>query len=218
MKMRTILHLCMLAVVAPLAHAYDFRPTAAEWGTWPEYCQAKYVVTNVGSTSSFRSRVSAEVVDHWRRALGEEVWLPVHHGCAGFIWILRAERLRGKAQREYDFALGKAVDESMYTLQRIPPSHPVHQKLRLVLARVEHHRGNVQNCFTMLDQLLAEVPEMAEAYSVYATYLYRDKQFERARAVLERGLDEVPEPTAEMHYFLGLVLLRQKAYEEARVQ
>lgn len=216
MRMRTILHLAMLAIVAPLARAYDFTLTAAEWGTWPEYCQAKYVVTQVGKASPFRDRVPAEVIENSRLTVGEAVWPSLHHGCAGLIWILRAERLRGKSQREHAFALDRAVAEAMYTLQRIPSSHPVHHKLRLILVQVEHHRGNTQKSFAMLDQLLVDVPGMAEAYSVYAAYLFRDQQFERAREVLQRGLRDVPEPTAEMHYFLGLVLLRQKAYEEAR--
>ena len=61
-----------------------------------------------------------------------------------------------------------------------------------------------------------DAPESSVTYATLASYLYRQKNYAEARRVLETGLEKVPEPTAEMHYFLGLVLVKQKAWEEAR--
>jgi len=34
-----------------LVHAYSFEPTDLEWASWPEYCKARYVTTNIGGGS-----------------------------------------------------------------------------------------------------------------------------------------------------------------------
>ncbi len=200
------------------AQAYDFRPTAAEWKTWPDYCKAKYVITQVGERSPYRRFVSKDMITQWQGLLGIQTWTNIHHGCAGMIWIQRAERLEGKNAQQHDFAVSRAVDEATYSLGRTPGDHPVAHKLKMVMARADYSAGNTERALARMEEIVREAPEMAEGYAVLSTYLYREKKFDRAREVLEQGLTTVEEPTAEMHYFLGLVLLRQKAYVEARVQ
>jgi tetratricopeptide (TPR) repeat protein len=210
--------LSLLSLTTLNAYAYQFQPSPAEWVTWSDYCKARYVETTIGKASSFRGRVSGEAIEKWKALIGHDTWLHMHHGCAGLIWILRAQRTSGKDEQAIAFALNRADEELNYTLERIPPSHSIHHTFTLASARLRYLRGDPASCFSLIENVLAVAPDYAEAYSVYSAYLYKEGEYKRAREVLERGMREVAEPTAEMHYFLGLILLRQDDYDAARVQ
>lgn len=157
------------------------------------------------------------MVEKWEALIGYDTWPNIHHGCAGMIWILRAERLKGRNQQKFEFALQNAASEATYSHQRTAPSHPFFVKMAMILARVEYNRGNRARAIAELGKLVELAPEIAETYSVLGAYLFREKRFDEARNILESGIEAVEKPTAEMHYFLGLVLLRKKEYSEARV-
>lgn len=203
---------------AGAAYGYSFSLNPAEWGTWPDYCKAKYVVTNVGAVSRYRRLVSQEFVKKWEGLMGYDTWPNIHHGCAGLIWITRAERLKGKNAQQFEHALNNAHSEATYSITRTDPSHPFWAKMAMVLARVDYNRGKTAHAIATLYKIAEQVPTLAESYTVLGAYLFREKKFAEAREVLERGIETVDKPTAEMHYFLGLVLLRQKDYAQAREQ
>ena len=49
-------------------------------------------------------------------------------------------------------------------------------------------------------------------------FLYKDGKYDEARKVLQDGLDKVSNPSAEMHYFLGMIELKQGSFDSAREQ
>jgi tetratricopeptide (TPR) repeat protein len=207
----------LLSLYAAAAVSYDFTPSSVEFNSWPEYCKAKYVYTDIGKRSPYARLVSPDTIALWKGRLGE-IWWNIHHGCAGMIWIVRSERLAGKNEQQYKFALNSAENEATFSVARTPASHPLHATMRAILARVAYGRGQREAAIAELRKVLKSMPEVANTYSVLATYLYRQGDLDQAREVLERGIVEVPQPTAEMHYILGLILVKKKAYEEAHVQ
>jgi len=202
---------------AHLAMGYSFTLNQIEWNSWPEYCKAKYVVTNVGEVSPFARQVSPDTIAKWKGRLGE-TWWNIHHGCAGMIWIVRAEKLEGKNAQQYQFAIKRAHDEAEYSLQRTPQTDPLYGKFIAVQARVAYAVGQGEQAIKLLRASIKNAPEVADSYAVLATFLYKQGKFAEARAVLEDGIAKVKPPTAEMHYFLGLILVKQKDYAPAEVQ
>ncbi len=131
------------------------------------------------------------------------------------IWIERAERSAARGDARSGFELDQALGEISYTASRIDKDHPVHHKLQVVGARIDYAKGKKSAAYRALERLVNERTQVSDAYSVLALYLYRDEEHLRASQVLEDGLNTVPGPPAEMHYFLGLNLLQLKEYSAA---
>src|SRR6056297_1615893 len=74
------------------SHAYSFVPEAQEWASWPAYCKARYVTTDIGKRTDFASEVDPAVVRFWQTTIGPDAFVHMHHYCAGVIWLERARR------------------------------------------------------------------------------------------------------------------------------
>lgn len=210
-------HFAAIAIwmVSPIAHAGYIFPTRTEWAWWPEYCKAKNVFLGHGEAYMNRE-IPKATQKKWESVLGFDTWNNIHHGCRGILHMSRAERLRGKDPIRYQHELKEADQEAKYSLERTPPGHPIYYKMAAIRARVQYELGNKASGLAQLRALLEQAPESPELYAVYATYLFREKEFVEARRILERGLQTVEDPTAEMHYFLGLVLVQLKVWDQAR--
>lgn len=206
----------ILLICAPTpVQAFSFTLHGAEWKSWPEYCKARCSEIGTCRVGQVHPTMPAETRDHWRSVLGQEVFASVHHGCAGMVYLQRLMRHSGSDMNRR--ALIKQIkSECDFTLRYTPPDHPIAHKVQVVLARTAYHEGNTAQSFRIFEELLETARDLPDVYAAYGAYLFRERDFSRAREVLEQGLAQVTEPTAEMHYFLGLVLLREKAYANAR--
>ena len=208
----------LLSLAMPCALAYDFALNPIEFKAWPQPCQAKYVITTGANAGDYRTLVPDAVIERWKTALDDKTWTHMHHGCAGMVWVERAERLRRQSEVDFKYALSQAKGELSYSLKRLPRTDLYMYKFRIAMARVDYLSARTQPAYDEMRRVLAAAPELPDSYSALSMYLFRDKNYSAAREVLEKGLKSLKQPPAEIHYFLGLVLARQKDYEAARVQ
>lgn len=126
-----------LATLLPLTSvAFDFRPTPSEFALWTDYCKARYVVSAIGKTSPYATMVPPATVQMWRTRLGPATFEPLHHHCAGLIYMQRGRLAPDDQHRLYAFR--SAERESRYTLDRIPPTSPLYRE---VLGNVQMARA-----------------------------------------------------------------------------
>lgn len=193
------------------AGAYYFVPTEVEWNTWPEYCRAKYVGTGIGETSPFANRVSPAERARWAKAMGDP-FVHIHHYCAGIAYMQRYMSERNPARRSH--LLDLATGEMVYTFRRIEPASNVFPDVAKNLAMAHRYAGNHKQAIGVLEQSIAVHPQYAPAYSALSL-IYRDvEKPELQEQVLRKGLAASAD-SAELHYFLGLMLANQKRYTEA---
>jgi hypothetical protein len=131
-----LLLVCLSALLPLTSFAFDFRPTPAEFAVWSDYCKARYVVSAIGKTSPYASMVPPAMVQMWRTRLGPATFEPLHHHCAGLIYMQRARLAPDDQHRLYGFR--SAERESQYTLERIPPTSPLYRE---VLGNVQMARA-----------------------------------------------------------------------------
>lgn len=107
--------------------AFSFMPTPAEWALWPDYCKARFVVSEIGKTSPYVSMVPPAMVQMWRTRLGTPTFTPLHHHCAGIVHMQRARFADTDERRRHEYR--SAERESRYTLERIPPTSPLYREV-----------------------------------------------------------------------------------------
>ena len=211
--------LAATALLMPVASwSYDFVPTALEYASWPKYCQAKYLETNIGRRSEFMNRVSFGERRAAEASIGAATYLHVHHHCAGLAWLARA-KLEGNPQVRTHM-LNRARDESMYTLRNVDTTSPLYSSICANLARTEQAQGKIPVAEGYYDSAMKANPTDPQPY-VGLALLYRDtKRLEPAREVLLNGLTATEGKAIEIHYTLGLICLELKdqpcAVEHAR--
>jgi tetratricopeptide (TPR) repeat protein len=192
-------------------------PTPSEFKAWPDYCKTRYVRVPGGESSPYVRLVSQEMIRKAQAQLGDS-WFHVHHACYSMFLISRAERQRGRNTALWIENLNLALAESNYAVLRIPPTNPVHWKMLTIQARILYERGNKAQGIDALKQIVRKQPDLADSYAVLGNFLYKDGKLDEARDVLQTGLEKVPKPTSEMHYFLGMILFKQGSFEGAREQ
>jgi tetratricopeptide (TPR) repeat protein len=209
----------VLACLLPtLATAYSFEPTDLEWASWPEYCKARYVTTNIGEGSKLAQRFSQSQVATQRRAIGEPSFVHVHHYCAGITWLSRA-KVEANADRRKSY-LEYANTEISYTFDRIPDSSPIYPTVAVNMARARLARGDSENAIAAVEHAVQTHPQDPRPYIGMAV-IYRDmKKLDLARDALLKGDTATAGASAEIHYTLGLVYFelddKEKALEYAR--
>lgn len=203
----------LLSALPNDAQAYEFWPSHAEWAWWPEHCRARYVSLPIGANSSFGSQISRSKMTEWKNRLGQ-VWIFVHHHCAGQIWLQRAKLASNDRDRK--FALESSLYESRFTLDRIPTNHPMYAEILTHMGMVERERGNSGAALEYFERAITTHPKLPGGYQGQAL-LYRDQQkLAMAREVLLAGNAATEGQNVEIAYFLGLVLFDMKDYEGAR--
>jgi tetratricopeptide (TPR) repeat protein len=205
-------------LLAPAAMAYNFVPTEMEWISWPDYCKARYVTTNIGSSSKFARTVPNSQVQMWRRQLGD-LYAYIHHYCAAIASTNRALSAPDARQRSHH--LDYALDNAMFTFQRAPKSNPLFAKMAINLAVIETERGHFDEGVAYAQQAIDAHPKLAEPYCAMAQLYFKHKDKEKAREILRQGNAALEGKSAEVHYNLGLVELElgevDAAVEHAKV-
>jgi tetratricopeptide (TPR) repeat protein len=206
-----VLSAAAMGLFATGSHAYGFEPTPAEFASWPIYCQARYVSTNIGRISQYSGIIDQQVQAAAESSIGPRTFLHVHHYCAGLIHLQRA-RVEPDPQRRR-FELNQAREEILYSLRSDPGTGPLHSTMVVNLAIVERERGDLASARQYLEEAKNENPSDPKPYIGLAIILRSEKQLREARNVLESGLEAVGDEALEMHYNLGLVCLELEDYE-----
>jgi tetratricopeptide (TPR) repeat protein len=217
------LSLWCAALLSPLpALAYQFTPTAGEWASWPTYCKARYVTTNVGGASEFSGTLSAAEIETQRSRLGPDTFDHIHHYCAGLIYYQRSRVEPNKDKREQ--LLREANGEGMYTYQRVPPDCAVCGEVSYTMSKIQKGLGDQKRAMEFLTTAIERNPKDPRGYSALAITLRDAKRLTEAREALERGNQVLGGASAEIHYNLGLICIElgdmpaavehaQRAYE-----
>lgn len=195
------------------ATALSFEPTGAEWAGWTPYCRARYVVSGAGSGSRYVNAVSGAEVSKWKGRLGQDGWYGLHHHCAGLVLYKRA--LVADSQKSRKSNLEHAFSESRYAAQRTKPENPVYALIKVHMARCKYELGEVDNAFSLVRDARRYHPKASESYAAEAIFLYRQKAYKKAAEILRSGIAQVAVPSGELHYFLGLTLLKLNDLEGA---
>jgi tetratricopeptide (TPR) repeat protein len=205
-----------LSLFAPRAGALTFSPTEIEWAGWPEYCQARYMVSGAGVDSAFAGRVSTEVVQSWEKRFGPQLWYSLHHYCAGLILTERAKIIPEKAQRHFE--MKSALAEYNFTYTRIPPSHALRAEIAARMGLIYRELGDTTLALQYLDQSIEGCPTCPVGYLSKSMYFRSAGHLDQAREVLEQADAAMGGESAEVQYFLGLVLVGLKDYDGALEQ
>jgi tetratricopeptide (TPR) repeat protein len=207
-------HVALLAtVLLASGPAAAFVPTEAEWAGWPEYCRVRYTVSGSGRDSAFVSRVATGEVDRWKARLGP-AWYALHHHCYGLAHLERARLAQDPAKRRYE--LDVAIREQQFALNRTPAENPMYAEMSNQKGLALRQKGDIAAALDAFDASIKAHPTLAAGYQGKAL-VYRDqKRFGDARSILEEGDTRTGGGSAEINYFLGLVLVDLKDYAAAR--
>lgn len=204
---------CLVLASPRTASALAFEPTESEWATWPPYCQARYMDSGAGRNSdTFAGRIPEGQVRAWKAKLGVG-WVGLHHHCAGVILVQRAKW--EKDPRVRNGLLQRVLRENSFALDRLPFDNPMR-------ARIAAHNGITQALLRdfeaaekEFDDAINGCPTCTVGYYSKAQYLQDEKKLAEAREVLEKGVSAT-DGAAELHYFLGLILVDLKDFDSAQ--
>lgn len=199
-------------VASPSAMALTFTPTESEWLAWPEYCRARYVVSGAGIDSDFEQRISMSDVHMWESRLGA-AWGGLHHYCAGLAIYSRAKVEHDPAQRT--FLLKRVIDENKFTLHATPDSHPMWAEIASRSGLVYADLNEPALALQQFDAAIKACPTCVVGYQAKGMFYRQQKQLPEARAALEAGNKALDGDSAEIHYFLGLVLVEMGDFKGA---
>lgn len=207
MKTRKWLRILLLtgAVLSPaISGAYNFSPTPAEFAAWPQYCQARYGHTSIGSRSQYANSVTQAGREVARATLGDATYDNVHHFCAAMSYLSRARVARTPAERKLD--LRNAHNNMMYSWNRITPEMRLYAPMVITMGQIENAQGNSEEAIEYLTAAIEAKPSDAQFYAALAI-TYRDqKKLPLARETLEKGI-AAAQGSVELHYNLGLMCL-----------
>lgn len=196
------------------ASALAFEPSESEWATWPAYCQARYTVSGAGSDSPFADRVSPAAVASWESRLGADVWTPLHHYCAGLILAVRAKSNPDKRQRES--GLRRVIEEYSFTLRGIDDPSPMRAEIGARRGMIFADMGDSDAALRDFDTAISDCPKCAVGYQAKAMFFRNQGKLASAQEVLDAGNRATDGQSAELQYFLGIVLADMKDFAKAQ--
>jgi len=203
----------VLLAIPKVVLAFNFQPEQHEWYAWAPYCQARYVETQVGRASAFKDMVPSSTVSYWKQSIPHDTWLHLHHYCAGVIWLQRAQF--GDTTQPTGFVLDKAIQEMNYTMRNIPASSQIANKVAADLATALMEKGEDAQAQRLLSRQIESQPQGEQAYLASALVFHRSGNYSKALVILQQGLANVVNPSAELYYMIGLVSVDLNKFAEA---
>jgi tetratricopeptide (TPR) repeat protein len=201
-------------VFAASAHGYSYGPqNRAEWDGWPEYCKARYVVSDIGEDSEFAQQVAPDTVLLWQKRIGV-CWNYLHHHCSALLQLSRAKSTLSPSARK--FSLESAVREDRLAARFCPATDPFSANIATHTAMSLAEAGNVAKATQSVDWAIKNHPSYVQSYLVKASLLRKAGKTTEARKVLESGNEATGGTSAEIHNALGFAYLNAKDYERAR--
>lgn len=183
----------------------NFAPTETEWTLWPSYCRARYVVSGAGRNTLYTRRVPASEVASQQRAIGDRAWAWLHHYCAGLIYMDRAKATTDA--RVSAHLLANAQEEFVGQYERVPPEDPFFAVLVTTMARLYREQGLTEEALAILAEGIAAQPSAPSPYAFAGLILREEHRLDEAKQMLLAGNEAVNGRSAEIHYFLGLILI-----------
>jgi tetratricopeptide (TPR) repeat protein len=199
---------------AASAHGYSYGPqNRAEWDGWPEYCKARYVVSDIGEDTEFAQQVDPDTVLMWQKRIGY-CWNYLHHHCGALLQLNRAKSARSATARRQ--ALESAIGEDGLAARHCPATDPFSANIATHTAMSLAEAGNVGKATQSVDWAIKNHPSYVQSYLVKASLLRKAGKTAEARKVLESGNEATGGTSAEIHNALGFAYLNAKDYEKAR--
>jgi hypothetical protein len=130
-RTRTLLLTLLLASHAGITEAQKKgylpeSPTANEMRALPPYCEA-------------RMKGDAAAKKSWSQQMGPEIFMHVHHYCAGINFMNRS-RVEMAPQKK-NYYLQRASANFAYVISAWPPGHPLTAKAKSFKAQIESMRS-----------------------------------------------------------------------------
>ena len=201
-----------IALHAHVALAYTFRPTDIEWQTWPDYCKAKYVWTNIGKKTKFVDLVSPAQKSELAQWEAEGI-RGLHHHCTGTIWLARARLERSPQQKRY--MLNNAMGESRFSYNRSNVHSPKFAYIATQIASIYYEQGEYDPALQVLLKALADNPDNDILYSATAVMQRKLGHTKEAKDTLLLGFEAMDGKSAEISYNLGLLSLELGETDDA---
>jgi tetratricopeptide (TPR) repeat protein len=192
------------ACSASQAYSYNFVPKDEEFHQWPGHCQAKYVWTNIGSSSKWVSVVGEAQRAELRVWEGAGI-AGLHHYCAGTTLLQRA-RFVGDAEQRKSI-LRAARSETEFTYSRSNRTSPLFLYVAIQMATIVSELGDAPGAISMLQEVLKEQPQAEILYSAIAVSQMKLNRSREAKETLLQGVKVLERESAEVYYNLGLVSL-----------
>jgi tetratricopeptide (TPR) repeat protein len=196
-----------------LASGYEFKPTEAEWATWPPYCKARYATTRIGKGGGYGGKISQSEIQQWQQLTGAG-WLYLHHHCAGLAYLQRAKVEANASDRR--FLLNRSVNEYRLALENTPISDPFAAEIMVQLGLTYREARDFPAAYDLFDKAIATHPEKAESYVAKAMTLRDEKRVDAALETLAAGDAATSGKSAEIQHFIATLLMQQRRFEEAR--
>jgi len=197
--------LCLLFVGRPAHAAWDFVPTATEWQSWPLYCRVQYSWVNAGFEFEYGGSFPNDVVDDWRRTVGDYTFTGMHHWCASIHFLNRARGETAPLMR--DFEMRRAWEDAMFSFSRAEPQSPVYPNMAVTVAQIRTEMGKPDEAEAALQRSMHAQPTRPEPYVMLAMIKRKAKQLPDALEVMKQADDVTHGQSAEIQYNLGLINL-----------
>ena len=172
------------------AHAsYDRNLTPGELALMPAFCQDVQTVN--GWEQGVRESPRAPT---WVSKLGRSFW-DMHHYCWARVAVHRS-LATGLNQNQRDHLVESAIDDMQYVIRRAPPEMALLPEIYYFMGdyfRMLRRYGEAAESFKKSRELKADY---WPAYTGLADLLLISGQRKEARAVLEQGLEVMPDEVA----------------------
>ncbi len=213
-RYRNILFFSLSLIICPSpAYSLSFGVSDTEWSLWPEYCRARFPVSGAGSNSRFADAVPVAEIEKWKAQLGQ-TWVGLHHYCAGII-RLRFRYKQASNREEKRYILKQSREDALYTLHRMEETDPLYEDIALHVAQTHYYLEEYSDAEKYLKKIMSVNPKYSGAYSTMSVVYQAQGKIDSAIAILEKGDKALQGKSSEIHYFLGLILVDEKKYEEA---
>lgn len=136
--------------------------------------------------------------------MGADAWYYLHHYCAGIAMAAEAQ-VADPTQAVY--LRRYAIEEILGAYGRVPPTDPFFGEMVTSLARIYRDEGKPAEALELLREGMAAQPSFASIYTLTAMIHKDANQLRKAVEVLTQGEEATQGESAEIHYFLGLLLV-----------
>jgi tetratricopeptide (TPR) repeat protein len=177
----------------------------AEFATWPQYCQSRYVTVPGGDRSRWAAAYPRTNIEASRKLLGQPTFERVHHYCYGLVWLERTKR-EGDPNFKARY-LTNAHDEVMFTHRGLSNDSPLLAKSYVAFAMIDMERGKFDSAIVNAREAVKARPTEPEGYSALAIIFRKNKQLENSRDILIQGDEALGGRSADINYNLGLIYL-----------
>lgn len=208
-----------ILLVAPAHSAgWNFTPTPEEYQSWPQYCRVQYSFINRGE-NAYGNYYSDADIEPWKRSIGESSFTYLHHYCKAALILRRLEVARAPQERR--FLTGVAINDGEFSYIRTEKTSIVFPPVAVVMAQARLANGEVDVALDILRDAIAAQPERTEAYAALAQYYRKQKDLNKAVAVMDGAVAATNGESVEIRYLRGLLRLEKGdldgAVDDARV-